>query len=158
MTANATSSTAARCPRILIAEDNYYVRSVVLYTLTRANYLVESACDGMHALQLIEASAEPFDALVTDHDMPRLNGLDLVSIIHTRQTKLPVVVFSGSIDHNLGTRYRALGVKHIVEKPGLPHALINAVRDVLGTGPHGASPTGALAPAPSSALAAESSG
>lgn len=61
--------------RILIADDQRHVLRVLSQSLERDGYLVESALDGEMALQRLRE--QPPDVLITDIDMPRMNGEEL---------------------------------------------------------------------------------
>jgi CheY-like chemotaxis protein len=61
--------------RILIVDDEPYVIRVIRLALERSGYLVDEAANGMQALEYLEQQ-QP-DAMITDIDMPRLNGKDL---------------------------------------------------------------------------------
>ncbi|NBX24968.1 MAG: hybrid sensor histidine kinase/response regulator [Planctomycetes bacterium] len=80
--------------RILIAEDSITVREVERQMLLRAGYHVEVAVDGVDAWNQLCAGA--FDMLVTDLDMPRMNGIELVRALRRdpRFERLPVAIVS----------------------------------------------------------------
>jgi CheY-like chemotaxis protein len=66
--------------RILIADDEVSLRKVLAASLRREGHEVVSAQDGEEALQLLEASrdaesGEPFDLVISDLKMPRLDGM-----------------------------------------------------------------------------------
>ncbi len=78
--------------RILVVDDSPTTRAVLRNVFTAAGYVVCTASDGAEALERLRSQA--FDLVVTDVEMPRLNGLDL-----TRQIKakfgLPVILVTG---------------------------------------------------------------
>jgi two-component system chemotaxis response regulator CheY len=61
--------------RILVAEDNPGIARVVQFNLQRAGYEVTLACNGRLALET--AQQAEFDAVITDHQMPEMSGVDL---------------------------------------------------------------------------------
>ena len=67
--------------RILIIDDDITCRSLLEDLLE--GYAVQTACDGIDGLT--EMRKRRFDAVITDHCMPRLNGLDTFSMLHFRQ-------------------------------------------------------------------------
>ncbi|HXK16548.1 MAG TPA: response regulator [Polyangiaceae bacterium] len=87
-----------RRQRVLVADDSPVVRELVTEILTAAGLEVEQAHDGASALESILQS-EP-DLLVSDVEMPRMNGFDLLAEVRRRSQRLPVVMLStrGSVD------------------------------------------------------------
>lgn len=80
--------------RILVAEDSITVREVERQLLLRMGYDVAVAVDGMDAWNQLRAGR--FDMLVTDIDMPRMNGIELVRTVRAdpRFAHLPIAVVS----------------------------------------------------------------
>jgi two-component system, chemotaxis family, sensor kinase CheA len=78
--------------RVLVADDSPVVRELVTEILSGAGLLVEQANDGAAALQSILQS-EP-DLVVSDVEMPRMNGFDLLAEVRRRTQRLPVVMLS----------------------------------------------------------------
>ncbi len=78
--------------RLLIAEDSITARTLVKSILEGAGYEVGASVDGMDALTRLKS--EPFDLLVSDVDMPRLNGFELTAKIRAdkKLSELPVVL------------------------------------------------------------------
>ncbi len=78
--------------RILIAEDSITSRTLLKNILESAGYHVKTSVDGMDALSALKT--ETFDLVVSDIEMPRMNGFDLVSKIRSDTTtaELPVVL------------------------------------------------------------------
>jgi CheY-like chemotaxis protein len=113
--------------RILCADDNRFVREAIRYTLAYANYAVECAEDGWQALELILDPRGNFDVLITDHDMPKLNGLDLVRQLKLEKLPLKIIVLSGSLTDENCEDYERLGVDAILHKPCLPQEIVDAV-------------------------------
>jgi chemotaxis protein histidine kinase CheA len=81
-----------RRQRVLVADDSPVVRELVSEILSGAGLLVEQANDGSAALESILQS-EP-DLLVSDVEMPRMNGFDLLAEVRRRTQRLPVVMLS----------------------------------------------------------------
>ena len=97
-----------RRQRVLVADDSPVVRELVTEILTAAGLEVEQADDGSSALESIIQS-EP-DLLVSDVEMPRMNGFDLLAEVRRRTQRLPVVMLStrGSVeDRKRATRLGA---------------------------------------------------
>lgn len=88
----AAEKTAAMKGRILVAEDSITSRTLLKNILEAAGYLVSTAVDGADALT--QALSNEFDLVVSDVDMPRLNGFELTARIRSdkKLSELPVVL------------------------------------------------------------------
>ena len=78
--------------RVLVVEDSVTARILLKNILETAGYEVRTAVDGIDAYALLKS--EPFDLVVSDVDMPRMNGLDLTARIRAdkKLAELPVVL------------------------------------------------------------------
>lgn len=82
----------ATAGQLLVAEDSITSRMLLKGILESAGYKVKTAVDGMEAFALLRA--EPFDLVVSDVEMPRMNGFDLVTRIRADRTlaEMPVIL------------------------------------------------------------------
>jgi chemosensory pili system protein ChpA (sensor histidine kinase/response regulator) len=123
----------ARAPRpILLVDDSVSVRKYVGHLLEQAGFPVVAAADGAEALGLAETVA--FAAVITDLEMPRVNGFELIRALRRRDAtrELPVVVLTtrGGAKH-LGLA-RWLGVQHYLAKPVDEEGLLDLMRALVG--------------------------
>lgn len=86
--------TVAKRHRVLVVEDSLTVREVERQMLTRAGYEVDVAVDGLDGWNALQRST--YDLVLSDVDMPRMNGLDLVRRIRAdrRLATMPIVMVS----------------------------------------------------------------
>jgi chemosensory pili system protein ChpA (sensor histidine kinase/response regulator) len=103
--------------RILLVDDSLSVRRVVSQTLKRNGYTVTTAADGQEALDLL--SEHSFDAIITDLEMPRLNGFELTEEIRRRKTlaNLPVAMLTSRASDKHAQLAIELGVNEYLTKP-----------------------------------------
>jgi chemosensory pili system protein ChpA (sensor histidine kinase/response regulator) len=103
--------------RILLVDDSVSVRKFVGGMLERAGFHVVAARDGAEALQ--QLSERSVDVIVTDLEMPRLNGYELIRDLNREPTTcdLPVVVLTTRAGAKHVNLARELGVEHYVAKP-----------------------------------------
>ena len=80
--------------RVLVAEDDESTRDALGEMLTRADYNVFTAEDGMVAIE--ELKKRHYDVVLTDYQMPRLNGLELLALSQERMPETPVILISGA--------------------------------------------------------------
>lgn len=111
--------------RILIVDDDPGVRQVVHYLLQTHGYDSEMAEDGLQALCLLQH--EDFNAVVTDVQMPHLDGLGLLREICRMEHPPPVIVQSGALDDSLQTQLRKAGAFRLMVKGAPLGDLLRAV-------------------------------
>lgn len=78
---------------VLVVDDDRELRYMFSVRLMSAGYTVYGAEDGLDALEQMEK--HPIDVVLTDYRMPRMDGLEFLSISCMRWPGVPVVVFSG---------------------------------------------------------------
>jgi|SRR4051812_37349603 CheY-like chemotaxis protein len=84
--------------RVLVVEDESFVRMVAVAMLEEVGLAVAEAPDAEAALTLLQASPEAFGVLFTDIDMPgAMNGLALAEEVHQRWPHIRLVVTSGRV-------------------------------------------------------------
>jgi CheY-like chemotaxis protein len=115
---------------IVVAEDHEDIRFVLRRALERAGHVVVTAADGVEALEAVRRHRP--DVLVTDVDMPRMNGLDLCRTIRadTVLRHLPVILVSGSLVPG-DTRATEAGASATLLKPFVPADLISRVAELM---------------------------
>jgi chemosensory pili system protein ChpA (sensor histidine kinase/response regulator) len=103
--------------RVLLVDDSVSVRKFVGGMLERAGFHVVAARDGAEALQQLAEC--PVDVVVTDLEMPRLNGYELIRDLNREPTTcgLPVVVLTTRAGSKHVDLARELGVEHYIAKP-----------------------------------------
>ena len=80
--------------RILLAEDDAAMLDMVKHTLTADGHTVVAAQDGQEALDLLSAAGAGFDVMLTDIQMPSVNGIELAGKAMALLPKLKVVLMS----------------------------------------------------------------
>ena len=117
--------------RILLAEDEEVLRSLVSSTLEFAGYQVVQASDGEEALNRFEESGGEFDMIVTDVVMPSMGGRELVQAVKRSKPGMKVLYLSGHIaDDELQEEITRKG-SPFLPKPFKPSELIRKVMEVL---------------------------
>ena len=103
--------------RILIVDDSVTVRRMLARKLRAEGFLTVESSDGLRALQVLRAGG--ITAVVTDLDMPRMGGMELLSEIKRghRFRSLPVVIVTGRDDQPILDRLTQLDADRILPKP-----------------------------------------
>lgn len=124
----------ARKPlKILYAEDMPELREVACVSLERDGHSIDCAEDGSVALEKISGNLTAYDLVITDHHMPRMNGMELVR--HLRALSFPgkIMIFSSELSREVNGAYRALNVDGILNKPVFPSALRRVLHELYTT-------------------------
>lgn len=117
---------------ILLADDDAAVRDLVSRALTSEGHTVHATQDGSEALEFFEANAATLDVLVSDVDMPGLDGISLARRAAGHKPSLAVVLMSGFSDQL--DRAATVKVARLVSisKPFTLEQIKQAVRNVAG--------------------------
>jgi CheY-like chemotaxis protein len=110
---------------VLLAEDDVLVRNFVRHILKAAGFLVLAAADANEALELSRICQHRIHLLLTDVDMPGMNGLALAEEI-TRERADTIVLFMSG-----GTRQVIPETVPYITKPFTPKALIRKLEELL---------------------------
>ncbi len=117
---------------MLLVEDNALVRDTLQDVLKRAGHEVDCADDGEAGWEALQAATPvaPYDVLVTDLNLPRLSGRDLLVRAHGRGLARAMLVLSGVVENRLSAELNELGVARILQKPIAMTELLAALDDV----------------------------
>lgn len=116
-------------PRILVADDDDSVRSLLRLTLPAGGVEVVEARDGEEALELISAHAP--DLLLLDWKMPGRPGADVLAEVRRSHPTLPVIVLTADQAGTTHALAGALGADTFLTKPFSPLELLEAVESFL---------------------------
>jgi two-component system chemotaxis sensor kinase CheA len=132
---SAPGAKPAEASTVLVAEDSITSRMMIKNILEAAGYAVKTAVDGMEAYTLLRA--EKFDLVVSDVEMPRLNGFDLTARIRADRAlaALPVVLVTALETREDRERGIDAGANAYLAKSDFDQsALLEAVRRLVWTG------------------------
>lgn len=117
--------------RILTVDDSAAMRQMVEVTLAAAGYDVQKAVDGREALQLAQSQA--FDLVITDVNMPNMDGIALVRGLRALPAYrfTPVLVLTTEHSDELKNEGRQAGATGWLVKPFNPDRLLATVAKVL---------------------------
>ncbi|MDT7952166.1 MAG: response regulator [Acetobacteraceae bacterium] len=115
---------------ILTIDDSRSMRDLLKLALSGAGYRVIQAEDGIHGLEVLET--ETPDVIVTDINMPRMDGFGLIEAVRANQNyrRLPILVLTTEGDAAKKIRARNAGATGWIVKPFNPVKLIDAIRRV----------------------------
>ena len=110
---------------ILVVDDEPFFRSAVNTILLKAGFQTIEARDGLEAYEIVRAIGASIELLLTDFQMPRMDGLSLIRSVRELHPKMPVLLMTGSRVENLPKSYAVLN------KPIGRDALLQGVRGAI---------------------------
>jgi len=124
---------AKRSKRVLVVDDSLTVRELERKILDNAGYEVEIAVNGMDGWNAVRSA--PFDLVITDVDMPRLDGIELVGLIKSdlRLRSVPVIIVSYKDREEDQRRGLEAGADYFLSKASFhDETLLQSVVDLIG--------------------------
>ena len=120
-----------RKPRVLVVDDSISIRKYVQRFLDRSGYEVETATDGMNALE--ELAKQKYDAVVTDLEMPVMHGYDLISEMKRNPafTSIPIIVLTSRAGEKHRQKAMDMGAQDYLVKPFEEQEMIEALKRLL---------------------------
>lgn len=115
---------------VLTVDDSRTMREMLLLALSEAGYRVVQAEDGLHGLEVL--SGETPDVIVTDINMPRMDGFGFIEGVRSdgRHRTVPILVLTTESDAEKKDRARRAGATGWIVKPFDPVKLVAAIRRV----------------------------
>jgi two-component system, sensor histidine kinase and response regulator len=106
-----------RGARVLVVEDNDINREIVVSALSAAQILCETAVDGQHGVEAVLNAEAPFDAVLMDMQMPRMDGLEATRAIRSTHPDLPIVGVTANALADARGQCLDAGMNDVVTKP-----------------------------------------
>jgi CheY-like chemotaxis protein len=118
--------------RILVVDDDVTVNAVVGMALEGAGYSVSSAENGEMGWEAL--SRNPFDLLITDYSMPKLNGIGLLRRMRANSVNVPAILMSAAMPPDVGEIIELVAAGGALHKPFAMKELLAKVGNVLDNG------------------------
>lgn len=117
---------------ILAVDDSSSLRQMVAFSLKAAGYNVIEAVDGQDGLD--KARQQAVDLVLTDQNMPRMDGLQLIKLLREfpEYAKTPILMLTTESSDEMKQKGRAAGANGWLVKPFDPQRLIEVVKKVIG--------------------------
>ncbi len=118
--------------RILTVDDSASIRLTTRVALSNAGYAITEAVDGMDGLSKLRGSQ--FDLIVTDLNMPNMDGLTMIRELRKIPSCMgvPVIFLTTESDNELKQQAKSAGATGWLTKPFDPESLVKIVKKVLG--------------------------
>jgi two-component system chemotaxis response regulator CheY len=117
---------------ILAVDDSGSLRQMLVFTLKAAGYQVVEAVDGRDGLD--KAKQQQFDLVLTDQNMPNMDGLTLIRSLRAlpAYARVPILMLTTESSDEMKSKGRTAGATGWLVKPFDPNRLTEVVRKVLG--------------------------
>lgn len=117
---------------ILLAEDDVLTQKSLTYFLTSKKYQITHVNNGEEAFSLLKD--RPFDLIITDLNMPKIGGMELIHLIRNDlNLKTPVIVLTASGIEQTELDAFAIGASEFISKPFSPSVLEMRIRRLVPT-------------------------
>lgn len=117
-------------PTILIVDDSMAFREELKLNLLAAGFKVVEAVDGEDGLRQVAAHA--VDLIITDLNMPNLDGMGMCSLLVEQGNKTPIFMLTTQSSPELKAKATQLGVKAWIVKPPNVAAIIKGIAKMVG--------------------------
>ncbi len=118
--------------RVLVVDDDEAIRLYLGEVLRGAGCRVLTASDGIEAVEILGAS--PVDLLITDYNMPRMSGLELIQWCQALLPRLPILLISGQDPESIPVKGEKCGALRVLQKPFSEDHLLLVLGDLCGAG------------------------
>ncbi len=117
---------------ILTVDDSASIRQMVAFTLKSAGYSVIEAADGQEGLD--KAKANACNLVLTDQNMPKMDGLNLIKALRAlpQYKAVPILMLTTESSDAMKTQGKASGATGWLVKPFDPQKLLEVVKKVIG--------------------------
>jgi two-component system cell cycle response regulator CpdR len=117
--------------RILIAEDEESLRSLVARALSQDGHAVTTACDGAEALDVLAREQGAFELLLTDIRMPVMDGIALALAAARDHPHVAILLMTGFADQRERASNLDALIHDVIAKPFSLATIRSAVRDAI---------------------------
>jgi len=116
---------------LLLVDDSISIRKVIAMMLEKAGYKVDVAVDGVEAMEKL--SNKPYALLITDLEMPRMHGYELIAEVKGSQgmQEMPIVVMTSRAGEKHQNKAIELGADDYIVKPVDEETLLNSIRKLM---------------------------
>ena len=123
-------------PAVLLVDDDEMLRRALARTLDYAGFRVLQAGDGEQALMIVRRLATRIALIVTDINMPVMNGLDFARALEPLHSSVPILFITGALPRSLASLSLREAGEHLLLKPFAPDMFLETINSILATGSH----------------------
>ncbi len=124
-----TPVASSEMPKILVVDDDEFVREFIKEVLELEHYIVETASDGMTAIEMLKATT--YNLILSDIKMPGMTGNDLLQLCTNKYKSTPVMLITGKPNLEGAVETVKQGAFDYLSKPITPEKLCERVKAAL---------------------------
>jgi len=117
---------------LLVVDDDTDTRLLTAEALSRVGHQVDTAEDGAAGWAALQTNS--YDLLITDHNMPKVSGVELLKKLRATRMALPAILMSGAMPTQELNSHPRLQIEAMLQKPFTVEELLGTVAEVLGAG------------------------
>lgn len=118
--------------KILLAEDDLFLRKSLAYFIGESNFEVVQVLDGQQALEEI-AKQNP-DLIITDLNMPFVGGMEIINHVRNElNSDIPIIVLTSSGAEKVELESFLIGASEFISKPFSPNVLLARIVKLIGS-------------------------
>lgn len=119
---------------IMVVDDSKTIRNLVAFVLKAEGFLVSTAEDGLDALEKLYTQNEAVDLIVSDINMPRMDGFTFIKTLRAQDAykDTPVIVLSTEGQEKDIQAGMSLGANLYMVKPAQPEKMVRNIKMLLG--------------------------
>jgi len=115
--------------KILVIDDSPTLRKVLVFYLTKNDYIVKSANNGKVGLSLVEN--EFFDLIILDMQMPIMSGKEVLVEMNKKDIKTPIMILSAEKNEEMIEMGLELGALFYMTKPFKPNEIVEKIKIIF---------------------------
>ncbi len=120
--------------KILVVDDSSTMRRIIINTLARLGFKdTVPAADGVEAWEAYKNNKEDISVIITDWNMPNMNGLEFVKKVRSVDKKTPIIMVTTEGGKKEVITALKAGVNNYIVKPFTPQVLKEKLQAVIGT-------------------------
>ncbi|MCZ6675031.1 MAG: response regulator [Verrucomicrobia bacterium] len=118
--------------RVLLVDDEIFIREMGSDVLSMLGCISTVASDGLEAWNIFKEDPTAFDIIITDYNMPEMTGIDLASKVYNMRPNMPFILSTGFASGFTEKQAQDLGISSILPKPYMIEQLKDAIIDAVG--------------------------
>lgn len=126
---NFQEKTYSKKIKMLLVEDSVTLAKSIKQLLAISNIEVDIAINGFEGLELFIQNKNKYDLIVTDNDMPQMDGITMIETIREINKNIPVLIFTGYQGNKLKRQIKKLNIHKIIQKPFNSGEFIDIIKE-----------------------------
>lgn len=128
---NPFTSTDIAGLRVLLVDDEIFIREMASDVLSLLGCTTTVASDGREAWNIFRENPSEFDIIITDYNMPEMTGIDLAAKVLDLKPNLPLIISTGFASGFTDKQASDLGISCILPKPYMIQELKDAILEAV---------------------------